>query len=154
MNINIAFRSVVITTSTQQHFHTQGSFNHFSYYGIPSLGEDPTIVLLFLFHFVCPPSKKGGHFALLLSVCLPIGRSTNRFRSFCSQRLHILKRYLVCRFIRKISCFVWVRSTDFFRVMPPLTSNWNSNYLLSIHYLCKSWTNYWYWKRVFVKDVM
>jgi hypothetical protein len=48
---------------------------------------------------LCPPSKKGGHIALLLSV----GRSTISFRSFSLHWLHILKWNLVYWFIVRIS---------------------------------------------------
>lgn len=49
--------------------------------------------------FLCPSSKKWGHIALLLSITLLVSRSTNSFRSFSSQRMHVLSRAIFDRVI-------------------------------------------------------
>lgn len=56
-------------------------------------------------HLLCPPSKKEGHIALLLSV----GRSTNNFRSFSRSRS------------------IWVQPINLWQIYTPWTSKKSNN---------------------------
>jgi hypothetical protein len=96
-----------------------------------------------------PPSRKGGHTALLLSVAPSVGPPAV-FRSFSSHWLHILKWNLIHRFIMRIS-----RSSSLLGTIEPfLTELWPLDFekfhefAVSVHFLCTGCT---YWNEIWYK---
>jgi hypothetical protein len=124
----LSYLSIVFKLDTNEKLTTQ----LFSICSPSTLGTNVvTCIFNFHLHIVMPPSKKGGHIALPLSVCRTVCRSFSSFRSFSLHWLHIMKWNLVYISIIRTCRWTFILGMieSFLTELWPLNLEKNSNNL-------------------------